>query len=75
MSYPDSKYNIPNSDYPTLLLGYEKGLGATIDDYNFDQIKARVYQSLNVSNKGRFSYNVRAGKFFNAENISLMALT
>ncbi len=72
LSYPDSKFNIPNGDYPTLILGYEKGLGATIDDYNFDQIKARVYQSFNISNKGRFSYNLRAGKFFNADNISFV---
>ncbi len=72
LSYPNSKFNIPKAKYPTLLLGYEKGLGATINDYNFDQVKARVYQALNVANKGRFSYNLRAGKFFNADDISFV---
>ncbi|WCO00493.1 DUF5686 and carboxypeptidase regulatory-like domain-containing protein [Psychroserpens ponticola] len=72
LSYPDSKYNITKDKNPTVLLGYEKGLGATNDDYNFDQVKARVYQSFNVSNKGRFSYNIRAGKFFNADDISFV---
>ncbi|VAV84278.1 FIG00930371: hypothetical protein, partial [hydrothermal vent metagenome] len=41
LSYPDSKFNISNSKYPTLYLGYEKGFGASISSYNFDQIKAR----------------------------------
>lgn len=72
LSYPNSKYNIRNSKYPTLLFGYEKGFGATNTDYNFDQVKARVFQSLTISNKGRFSYNIRGGKFFNADNIAFM---
>ena len=72
MSYPDSKFNVPNSKYPSLYLGYEKGLGATNSDYNFDQIMARVSQSFNIGNKGDFAYNLRAGKFFNADNIAFM---
>lgn len=72
LSYPGSKFNVGNSSYPTLLLAYEKGFGATNSDYNFDQIKARVYQSFNIGNKGRFSYNLRAGKFFNADDIAFM---
>ncbi|WP_431135499.1 DUF5686 and carboxypeptidase regulatory-like domain-containing protein [Psychroserpens mesophilus] len=72
LSYPDSKLNITKDKYPTLLVGYEKGLGATFDDYNFDQIKAGLYQSFNLSNKGRFSYNIRAGKFFSADDISFV---
>ncbi|MBC3848002.1 carboxypeptidase-like regulatory domain-containing protein [Winogradskyella echinorum] len=72
LSYPDSKFNIGNDAYPTLVLSYEKGFGATIDDYNFDQIKARLYQSFNIADKGRFRYNIRAGKFFNADDIAFM---
>jgi len=72
LSYPNSKFNITKDKYPTVLVGYEKGLASTIDDYNFDQIKARIYQSFNMSNKGRFSYNIRAGKFFNADDISFV---
>ncbi|WP_370103946.1 DUF5686 family protein, partial [Winogradskyella sp.] len=72
LSYPDSKFNIGNDDYPTLVLSYEKGFGATNGDYNFDQIKARLYQSFNIADKGRFRYNIRAGKFFNADDIAFM---
>ncbi|MEZ4856940.1 MAG: DUF5686 and carboxypeptidase regulatory-like domain-containing protein [Gelidibacter sp.] len=72
MSYPDSKINIPNSDYPTLFLGYEKGLAATTSDYNFDQLKARVTQSFNIGNKGDFAYNIKAGTFINADKIAFM---
>ena len=72
LSYPDGKYNIPNSDYPTVVLGYEKGFSSSISDYNFDQIKIRVRQSFNVADKGLFQYNVRAGKFFNGDDIAFM---
>ena len=72
LSYPDSKFNIRNDKYPRLLIGYEKGFGATNSDYNFDQIKARLYQSFTISDKGRFSYNLRAGQFFNADDIAFM---
>ena len=53
-------------------MSYEKGFGATNSNYNFDQIKARVYQSFNIADKGRFRYNLRAGKFFNADDIAFM---
>ncbi|WP_225036205.1 DUF5686 and carboxypeptidase regulatory-like domain-containing protein [Winogradskyella sp. SM1960] len=72
LSYPDAKYNVSNDDYPTLYLGYEKGFGATNSDYNFDQIKASLRQSFNIKDKGRFMYNVKAGTFFNAEDIAFM---
>ena len=72
LSYPDSKFNISNSKYPTLYLGYEKGFGASISSYNFDQIKARLTQGFNIGNKGYFHYNLRAGTFFNADAIAFM---
>ncbi|MCK5401794.1 MAG: carboxypeptidase-like regulatory domain-containing protein, partial [Flavobacteriaceae bacterium] len=34
LSYPDSKFNIPNSKYPTLFLAYEKGFSASNTSYN-----------------------------------------
>lgn len=72
LSYPRTKANIPNDKYPSLTVGFEQGLGATNSDYNFQQIKVRLNQSFDVSNKGRFSYNMRGGKLFNAENIAFM---
>ena len=70
LSYPDGKFNVGNDKYPTLLVGYEKGLASNIDDYNFDHVKIRVTQGIDVSDKGRFEYNLEAGKFFNADAIS-----
>lgn len=72
LSYPDAKYNVGNDTYPTLYLGYEKGFGATDSKYNFDQIKARLQQSFNIKDKGKFMYNLRAGKFFNADDIAFV---
>jgi len=72
MSYPDSKFNITNGKYPTLIVGYEKGFGASNNSYNFDQIKARLSQGFNIGNKGYFQYNLRAGAFFNADDIAFM---
>ena len=72
LSYPDAKYNVSSDDYPTLYLGYEKGFGATDSNYNFDQIKARIQQAFNIKDKGKFMYNLKAGKFFNADDIAFM---
>jgi hypothetical protein len=72
LSYPDGKYNIPSGKYPTLRVGYEKGFSSTVDDYNFDQVKIGVSQGLNVADKGRFDYNIKAGKFFNGDDIAFV---
>ncbi len=72
LSYPDAKYNVSNDDYPTLYLGYEKGFGATNSDYNFDQIKASLTQSFSIKDKGRLMYNLKAGTFFNADDIAFI---
>lgn len=69
---PDGKYNLGNDKYPTLSLGYEKGLMSNKSNYNFDKIAARVTQDLTLGNKGILSVNVKAGKFFNADGISFV---
>lgn len=71
-SYPDGKFNIPNSKYPTLYIGYEKGFAASISDYNFDLIKMRLTQGFNIQDKGKLEYNFKAGKFFNGDDIAFM---
>ena len=71
-SYPDSKFNISDSKYPTLYVGYEKGMAASNSDYNFDQIKMRLTQDFTLQDKGKFEYNFKAGKFFNADAIAFM---
>ncbi|WP_037320170.1 DUF5686 and carboxypeptidase regulatory-like domain-containing protein [Salegentibacter sp. Hel_I_6] len=72
MSYPSGKFNINNEKYPTLYLGYEKGFGSSITDYNYDQFKASVTQNLKLGNKGEFGYNLMGGTFLNAENMAFV---
>jgi hypothetical protein len=72
MSYPSGKFNINNEKYPTLYLGYEKGFGASIEEYNFDQFKASVTQTIKLANKGEFGYNLNGGTFLNAENMAFL---
>lgn len=71
-NYPDGKYNVTNSDYPTLYFSYEKGFAATVDDYNFDHFKVMANQRVRLQNKGDFEYSLKGGKFLNGENISLV---
>ncbi len=71
-NYPDGKYNVTNSDYPTLYFSYEKGFAATVDDYNFDHFKMMANQRVSLQNKGDFEYSLKGGKFLNGENISLV---
>ncbi|WP_298756669.1 DUF5686 and carboxypeptidase regulatory-like domain-containing protein [uncultured Psychroserpens sp.] len=72
LSYPNGKFNVPNSKYPTVILGYEKGFASSVNDYNFDQVKLRVTQGLNLGDKGRFRYNAKAGKFFGGDDIAFV---
>ncbi len=72
MSYPDGKYNIQNNKYPTLLLGYEKGFGSSINDYDFDQFKIGLRQDVKLGNKGLFTYNLRSGAFINGDEIAFV---
>ena len=72
MTYPDGKYNLGNNKYPALNITFENGLGASNKDYNYSQLKASVYQSINTGNKGEFAYRLKGGTFFNGENISFV---
>lgn len=72
-SYPDGKFNVNVDTYPSVTLVYEKGFGASVSDYNFDQFRLVVQQEFNIGNKGRFKYDARAGTFFGtAEGVSFI---
>ena len=72
ISRPDGKYNVRNEKYPTLYLNYEKALAASEKKYEFDLISTAVRYDLTLGNKGLLGINIKAGKFFNAENIAFM---
>ncbi|MCC9061547.1 DUF5686 and carboxypeptidase regulatory-like domain-containing protein [Flavobacterium piscisymbiosum] len=72
ISRPDGRYNIKNDKYPTLFLAFEKAFAASEKKYEFERIGASVVYDLSLGNKGTLGMNFKAGKFFNAENISFI---
>ena len=71
-SRPDGKFNIRNEKYPTLYLGFEKGFASNEKKYEFEHLNTRLTYDLVLGNKGLLGLNLKAGKFFNAENIAFM---
>lgn len=72
MSYPDGKFNLGNEKYPALSITFENGLGASDTRYNYSQLSSSVYQSIQLGNKGDFTYRLKGGTFFGAEDISFV---
>lgn len=72
ISYPDKKYYMPNKNYPRINLFYEKGFAGSEKRYNYDFVQANLSQSISVTNKGVFDYNVKAGHYFGREGISFV---
>src|SRR5690606_35462499 len=61
-----------NDDYPVLSFGYTKAFGATNSNYEYDFIAGRLDYDKTLGNKGDFALRFKAGKFFNADNISFI---
>lgn len=72
LTRPDGKFNIPNDDYPTLTIAYEKAFAATDKNYEYDFIAGRVDYDVTLGNKGNLQMVFKAGKFFNASTISFV---
>ncbi|WP_264522272.1 DUF5686 and carboxypeptidase regulatory-like domain-containing protein [Flavobacterium sp. N1994] len=72
LSRPDGKYNIPNEDYPSLTLGYEKAFAATDKNNEYDFVAGKIDYELTLGNKGTLQMVFKGGKFFNADNISFV---
>jgi hypothetical protein len=72
LSRPDGKFNIPNDKFPVLYLNYEKGFAGNESFYNFDHLNTRLTYNLTLGNKGNLEMNIKAGKFYHAENISFV---
>lgn len=72
LSRPDGKYNIPNDDYPSITLGYEKTFAATDKSYEYDFVAGRITYDVTLGNKGTLQMVFKGGKFFNADNISFV---
>jgi len=65
ISLPNEKRNLGNRNYPKLGLNYTIGFASNETRKNYSLIQARIHQNISLKNKGTFSYNLKAGKFFN----------
>lgn len=72
ISLPNRKINVYDSDYPTINLSYNQNFASSEDNYNFGEISAQVLQHFDIDNKGTFSYNVKAGTFFEEDDIAFI---
>jgi hypothetical protein len=72
ISRPNGKLNVPNDKYPVLSFNYEKAFAASNSNYTYDLIAGRLDYDKTLGNKGNFAMRIKAGKFFNAENISFI---
>ena len=72
LSRPDGKFNIPNDDYPSITLGYEKTFAATDKNYEYDFLAGKINYDVTLGNKGTLELVLKVGKFFNADNISFV---
>ncbi len=72
ISRPDGKINLRNDKYPTLTLNYENAFAGSEKNYEYQLASARVEYSFTAGNKGKFSMNIKGGKFINGENIAFV---
>lgn len=69
---PDGKFNLRDGKYPVVYFGYEKGFAGSESRYDFDHASTRLTYDVTLGNKGNLEMNLKAGKFFNADNISFV---
>jgi hypothetical protein len=69
---PDGKFNIPNDNYPVFFVGFEKGFAGSEKKYEFGHAMTRLVYDLDLGNKGVLGINLKAGKFFDADNIAFV---
>ncbi len=72
ISYPNRKINTFSSEYPSVTLFYQQNFASSEDTYNFGEIGARIQQRFDIDNKGTFNYNIKAGTFFEADDIAFV---
>lgn len=72
LSYPDRKFNVGESKYPTISVNYIKRFGAENTNLNSDLFIANIRQDLTAGNFGNFQYHLRAGAFLEQKDIAFM---
>ncbi|WP_075340427.1 DUF5686 and carboxypeptidase regulatory-like domain-containing protein [Tenacibaculum agarivorans] len=72
ISYPDSRFTVRNTKYPTLTLGYRTTFGSQNSNFHSNLVFSRLSQSIRLGNFGDFDYNIRGGMFLEKKDIPFM---
>ena len=72
LTYPDRKFNVSESKFPSLNVNYRKTFGSSNPEFNADLITASLTQDIKAGNYGEFFYNIRGGMFLKNKNIAFM---
>ena len=72
LSYPDRKFNVGNSKFPSLTVNYRKTFAADNAEFNADVFIASITQNINTGNYGKLFYYFRGGAFLEQKNIAFM---
>ena len=70
ISRPDRKINVGDDKFPVLYLGFENAFAATQQNGGYQFASASIRYDLALDNKGTIGLNTKAGKFWNARDIS-----
>ncbi|QMU63206.1 MAG: carboxypeptidase-like regulatory domain-containing protein [Flavobacteriaceae bacterium] len=73
LMYPNRKFNVGNTKYPSLHIGYRKNFGGDNNStYGSDLFMARLHQFISLGNEGDFRYHIRSGFFLKQKEIPFM---
>lgn len=70
--YPDRRFSVSSEKYPTIRLSYQAGLGASVDGYDYHQLEAFIWQTIDTGRLGDFSFYANGGMFMNADDIAFL---
>jgi len=69
---PKRDYIMEDTKTPKIQVSYSQGFGASIKDYNYQEVMASIKQDVTLGNKGVWAYHLSAGTFFNGANMSFI---
>lgn len=69
---PDGKYNYPNENYPRISFIYINATASSTSNYEFNSLRFRIDQEINLKNYGTSYYSINAGTFFDTNAISFV---
>lgn len=72
ISMPERKIIVRNNKYPTLFLNFENAFASSQKKHEYQSLSGDIKYDFVAGNKGVLGINLKAGKFFNAQDISFV---